>query len=44
MEKKKGEIAGRYPAFYPALQLQNHCIKLVFVYAPLETYQPEDAE
>lgn len=44
MEKEKGEILGRCPVLHPALQLQNHCIKLVFVHAPLEMYQLEDAE
>lgn len=38
MEKKKGEIVGRYPALLPAIQLQDHCIKLVFACARLEMY------
>lgn len=38
MEKEKGEIVGRYAALYPAIQLQNHSINPVFVYAPLEMY------
>ena len=44
MEKEKGEIVERYPALDPAIQLQNHCTSLVFVYASLEMYQPETAE
>lgn len=38
MEKEKEEIVERCPALHPAIQLQNHCIKLVFVHAPLEMY------
>lgn len=38
MEKEKGEIVGSCSTLCPASQLQNHCVKLVFVYAPLEMY------
>lgn len=31
MAKEKEEIVERCPALHPAIQLQNHCIKLVFV-------------
>lgn len=42
MEKEEGKIVGM--ALCLAIQLQNCCIKPVFVYAPLEMYQLEDAE